>query len=107
MQEHQKQHSGRRRKPLLWLAAAGILALAGGTAAAGYAATDGFTAWPWSMSISDDGFVKDAEGNIIGLSQEHEDGSSTTVIQMGEGGIILESDESLKGKGNLRLFVEP
>jgi hypothetical protein len=107
MQEHQKQRSGPRRRPLLWLAAAGILALAGGTAAAGYAATDGFTAWPWSVSISDDGTVKDEGGNVIGLSEDHEDGSSTTVIQMGEGGIILESDESLKGKGSLHLYVEP
>jgi hypothetical protein len=105
MQEHQKRRSGVGR-PLLWLAA-GILALLGGTAAAGYAATDGFTAWPWSISIGDDGTVKDESGNVIGLSADHEDGSSTTVIQMGQGGIILESDESLKGKGDLRLFVEP
>jgi hypothetical protein len=105
MQEHQKPRS-RFRRPLLWLAA-GALVLLAGTGAAGYAATDGFTAWPWSVSIGEDGIVKDTDGNVIGLSTDHEDGSSTTFIQMGEGGIVLESEESLKEKGSLHLFVEP
>jgi hypothetical protein len=107
MQEHQNQRTGPGRRPFLWLAIAGVLALLAGTGAAGYAATDGFTAWPWSVTIGDDGAVRDAGGNVIGLSNDHEDGSSTTYIQMGQGGIILESEESLKAKGSLHLFVEP
>ena len=97
MQEHQKQSSGPRRRPLLWLAAVGILALLGVTAV-GYA-TDGFTALPWIASIGDDGIIKDEDGNIVGLSVDHKDGSSTTQIWTGKGtGVMGTSDESMKGK---------
>ena len=105
MQEHQKQGSRRTRLLLLWIAA-GVLALLGGGAAS-YAATGGFTAWPWTVSVGDDGMVRDEDGEVVGVTTDNEDGSSTTLIQMGEGGIVLESEESLKGKGNLRFFVEP
>ncbi len=98
MQEHQKQRSGPRRRPLLWLAAVGTLALLAGTGVAGYAATDGFTAWPWSFSIGDDGIVKDENGQVVGLSVDHADGSSTTMIQTDEKGIMILADESLKGE---------
>jgi hypothetical protein len=107
MQELQKPRS-RFRRPLSWLAA-GVLVLFAGTGAAGYAATDGFTAWPWNwnVSVGDDGFVKDQDGNVIGISTDHKDGSSTTLIQMGEGHTIIDADQSLKGKGELLLRVEP
>jgi hypothetical protein len=83
MQEHQKQNSGARRRPQLWLAAAGILALLG-AATAGYA-TDGFTAWPWTMTIGEEGIIRDENGNIVG--------QTTTRI-----GATGESLESMKGK---------
>jgi len=105
VQEQKKRRSVFRR-PLLWVGA-GILALLAGTGAAGYAATDGFTAWPWSMSVGDDGFVTGPDGKVIGISTENEDGSSTTYVQMGEGHIIIEANESLKGKGGIGLHVEP
>lgn len=104
--QEQKNRSSVFRRPLLWIGA-GILALLTGTGAVGYAATDGFTAWPWNLSVGDDGIVKDAAGRPIGISTDHADGSSTTYVEMGEGHIIIDANESLKGKGGIGLHVEP
>lgn len=105
MQEHQKPAAGRTRRRALWIAVA-ILAVLGGSVAS-YAATDGFNHWPWTVFIDDDGTVFNEDGEVVGVTVDNDDGSSTTMIQMGEGHIEVtpvEPGESLKGK-DFRVMV--
>ena len=48
---------------------------------------------------------KVAKGDVIGLSVDHEDGSSTTMVELGEGHIVIDADQSLKGLPPVRLEV--
>lgn len=100
MQEQRKQPAARRRRRVLWAAIA-LVALLGGSVAS-YAATGGFRVWPWSVSVDEDGIVTNEDGDVIGFTVDNDDGSETTLIQMGQGHIEVtpvDPDESLKGKG--------
>lgn len=105
MQQQLKGTRGRMPRRILWAAVA-ILALLGGGIAS-YAATDGFRIWPWTVTIDDEGLVRDENGDLIGFTVDNEDGSSTTMIQMGEGHVEMtpvEPGVSIKGK-SLRVMV--
>lgn len=103
MHEQNKRGSGRARR-VVWAAAA-ILALLGGGVVT-YGATDGWFTFDWTISIDESGAVEDETGEVIGVSMDHDDGSSTTMVKMGEGHIIIQANESLKGK-SLHTVVEP
>ena len=78
----------RKSKRTVWLAlAAGAFCLLMTGAGAGYAATDGFTSWPWSIFIQEDGTVTNSDGETIGGMVENEDGSFTATVETGEGNI--------------------
>jgi hypothetical protein len=79
-----------RRSKRAWVVAAacalGVL-LAG--ASVGYATTDGFKSWPWSVYFEDDGTITNSDGEVIGGVHQDEDGAETATIQMGEGHISI------------------
>jgi hypothetical protein len=102
---HEQKRRGTGRTLRLFLAAAAILALLGGGVVT-YGATDGWFTFPWSISIDESGAALDESGEVIGVSMDHDDGSSTTMVKMGEGHIIIQANESLKGK-SLHTVVEP
>lgn len=80
----------RKSKRTVWLAlAAGAFCLLMTGAGAGYAATDGFTSWPWSIFIQEDGTVTNSDGETIGGMVENEDGSFTATVETGEGNISI------------------
>jgi hypothetical protein len=72
-----------------------------------YAATNGWTIWPFSVYVDEEGAITNESGEIIGVSVDHEDGTSTSVIRVDDSGghIQISAGESLKGKG-LGLVIE-
>jgi hypothetical protein len=96
MEQFQKQQARPTNRRALWLVAAIVTLLAG----ASYPATNGWKDWPFSVSVGDDGVIRNEDGDPIGLSVDNEDGSSTSVITNPPGGgyAELHFDHSVKGK---------
>jgi hypothetical protein len=104
MEQFQKQQARPTNRRALWLGATIVTLLAG--TAASYPATNGWTSWPFTVSVGDDGVIRNEDGDPIGLSVDNEDGSSTSVITNPPGGgyAELHFDHSVKGKD---LHLEP
>jgi len=104
VQEGQTKKSARSRRYLVYLAIAALAILGGGVAS--YAATDGWNFWPWTITVDSNGTVTDEKGDRIGTSVDNADGTSTTTVQLGQGYVEIQANESLKGK-QLRTVVAP
>jgi hypothetical protein len=94
MQEFQRQQTRPAKGRVFWIGAAIVTVLAG--TAASYPATKGWTVWPFSVYVGEDGVITNDSGEVIGLSVDNEDGSSTSVISVG-GHMELDNDRSVKG----------
>src|SRR5262245_13542528 len=102
MQEFQRRQAGPARRRVFWIAVATVAVLAG---TLGYAAKKGWTDLPVTLYVGEDGVITDENGAAIGLSIDHEDGSSTSVIIPNDGGYIeLHNDQSVKGR-SLKLDI--
>jgi hypothetical protein len=101
MQEFQRQKARPARRSVFWIVVATVALLAGTVAA-----TKVWTGWPMSVYVGEDGVITDENGAAIGMSIDHEDGSSTSVISIvPDGGYIeLHNDRSVKGL-NLKLDI--
>jgi len=104
VQAKEKLKAARPQRYLVYLAIVALALLGGGVAS--YAATDGWSSWPWTIGVNPDGSVIDEQGETIGVSIDNPDGTSTTMVEMGQGYVEIHANESLKGK-SLRTVVEP
>jgi hypothetical protein len=105
LQEFRRRQGRLAHRRLFWIGAV-IATLLAGTAAS-YAATKGWRIWPFSMRVDEEGVITNESGEVIGVSVDHEDGTSTSVIRIDDNGghIEVKARESLKGKG-LGLWIE-
>jgi len=110
MQEQNLERRGRghlRRGAWAIAAVCGLL-VAG---AASFAATDGWTEWPWSLNISVDGTVTDQDGNVVGEADLNDDGSINAHIHLNGQDGLLEitpvTPEELRRDRRMRLNAEP
>src|SRR5262245_42917046 len=101
MQEFQRQQTRPAKGRVFWIGAAIVTVLAG--TAASYPATKGWTVWPFTAYVGEDGVITNDSGEVIGLSVDNEDGSSTSVISVG-GHMQLDNDRSVKGM-NLEIDI--
>ena len=102
MQEFQRQQTWPAKGRVFWIGAAIVTLLAG--TAASYPATKGWTVWPFSVYVGEDGVITNDSGEVIGVSVDNEDGSSTSVISVVDGYMELENDRSVKGM-NLEIDI--
>lgn len=111
MVEQRLERGGRRRARMgVWAVVAIGCVLAAG--AGSYAATDGWTDWPWGMiTIHPEGVITDGNGDVMGEAVSNGDGSFNAHIMVnGQEGVLeitpVNPDE-LPPDQPLKLFVAP
>lgn len=77
-----------------------------GVTAVGFA-TEGFTRWPWTVHVGQDGKVRDENGSVVGQSIQNADGSTTVTIQTSPTtGLMGELPPSVQGE-NIQVGAKP